>query len=269
MKLARRQFLHLAAAAAALPALSRVARAQSYPTRQVHLLEGFGAGGAVDVVARLIGQSLSERLGQPFVIENRSGATGSIATEAVVRASPDGYTLLLATTSNAINATMLKLNFDFIRDIAPIAGIVRVPLVMEVHPSVPAKSVAEFIAYAKANPGKVNMASAGTGGLPHAAGEMFKTMAGVDLFHVPYRGAQVFPALLTGEAQVYFGYSHRSNMSGPAISAPWRQRRWRARRYCRTFQLWAKPCPVTRQVHGSALAVQSARRSHRKTEQGS
>jgi tripartite-type tricarboxylate transporter receptor subunit TctC len=205
MKLARRQFLHLAAAAAALPALSRVARAQSYPTRQVHLLEGFGAGGAVDVVARLIGQSLSERLGQPFVIENRSGATGSIATEAVVRASPDGYTLLLATTSNAINATMLKLNFDFIRDIAPIAGIVRVPLVMEVHPSVPAKSVAEFIAYAKANPGKVNMASAGTGGLPHAAGEMFKTMAGVDLFHVPYRGAQVFPALLTGEAQVYFG----------------------------------------------------------------
>jgi tripartite-type tricarboxylate transporter receptor subunit TctC len=205
MKVQRRQFLYLAAAAAALPALSRFACAQSYPTRQVHLLEGFGAGGAVDVVARLIGQSLSERLGQPFVIENRSGATGSIATEAVVRASPDGYTLLLATTSNAINATMLKLNFDFIRDIAPIAGIVRVPLVMEVHPSVPAKSVAEFIAYAKANPGKVNMASAGTGGLPHAAGEMFKTMAGVDLFHVPYRGAQVFPALLTGEAQVYFG----------------------------------------------------------------
>jgi tripartite-type tricarboxylate transporter receptor subunit TctC len=171
----------------------------------VHLLEGFGAGGAPDIVARLIGQSLSERLGQSFVIENRSGATGNIAAEAVVRASPDGHTLLLVSAANAINATMLNLNFDFIRDIAPIAGIVRVPLVMEVHPSIPAKTVAEFVAYAKANPGKVNMASAGTGSLTHVAGEMFKTMAGVDLFHVPYRGAQVFPALLTGEAHVYFG----------------------------------------------------------------
>src|SRR5258707_1975710 len=205
MKVTRRQFLHLAAAAATLPALSRLACAQSYPTRPVHLLEGFGAGGAPDIVARLIGQSLSERLGQSFVIENRSGATGNIATEAVVRAAPDGYTLLLATTPNAINAALLKLNFDFIRDIAPIAGIVRVPLVMEVHPSVPAKTVAEFIAYSKANPGKVNMASAGTGSTTHLAGEMFKTMAGVDLFHVPYRGSQVFPALLTGQAQVYFG----------------------------------------------------------------
>ena len=205
MKIPRRQFLHLAAAAAMLPALSRFATAESYPTRQVHLLEGFGAGGAPDIVARLIGQSLSERLGQSFVIENRSGATGNIATEAVVRASPDGYTLLLATATNAINATMLNPNFDFVRDIAPIAAVVRVPLVMEVHPSVPAKTVAEFIAYAKAQPGKINMASAGTGGQTHLAGEMFKTMAGVDLFHVPYRGAQVFPALLTGEAQVYFG----------------------------------------------------------------
>ena len=205
MKLPRRQFLHLAAAAATLPALSQFAIAQSYPTRAVHLLEGFGAGGAPDIVARLIGQSLSERLGQSFVIENRSGASGNIATEAVVRASPDGYTLLLVTAANAINATMFDLSFDFIRDIAPIAGIVRVPLVMEVHPSVPARTVAEFIAYAKANPGKVNMASAGTGSIPHVAGEMFKMMAGVDLFHVPYRGAQVFPALLTGEAQVYFG----------------------------------------------------------------
>ena len=205
MQVPRRQFLNLAAAAAALPALSRFARAESYPTRQVHLLEGFGAGGAPDIVARLIGHSLSERLGQSFVIENRSGATGTIATEAVVRAAPDGYTLLLATTPNAINAAMLKLDFDFVRDIAPIAGIVRAPLVMEVHPSVPARTVAEFIAYAKANPGKINMASAGIGSTPHVAGEMFKTMAGVDLFHVPYRGAQVFPALLTGEAQVYFG----------------------------------------------------------------
>ena len=140
-----------------------------------------------------------------------------------MRASPDGYTLLLVSAANAINATMLNLNFDFIRDIAPIAGIVRVPLVMEVHPSIPAKTVAEFIAYAKANPGKVNMASAGTGSLTHVAGEMFKTMAGVDLFHVPYRGAQVFPALLTGEAHVYFGPLLSSiNLSGPAISAPWR-----------------------------------------------
>jgi tripartite-type tricarboxylate transporter receptor subunit TctC len=171
----------------------------------VHLVEGFGAGGAPDVVARLIGQSLSERLGNSFVIENRSGATGNIATEAVVRAPPDGYTLLLVSAGNAINATMFKLSFDILRDLAPVAGIVRVPLVMEVHPSIAARSVAEFIAYAKANPGKVNMASAGVGSLPHVAGEMFKAMAGVDLFHVPYRGAQVFPALLAGEAQLYFG----------------------------------------------------------------
>ena len=205
MKVPRRQFLRLAVTASTLPLSSRFAIAQSYPTRPVHLLEGFGAGGAPDVVARLIGQSLSARLGQSFVIENRSGATGNIATEAVVRASPDGYTLLLVSAGNAINATMFNLSFDVIRDIAPIAGIVRVPLVMEVHPSIAARSVAEFIAYAKANPGKVNMASAGIGSLPHVAGEMFKTMAGVDLFHVPYRGAQVFPALLTGEAQVYFG----------------------------------------------------------------
>jgi tripartite-type tricarboxylate transporter receptor subunit TctC len=205
MKVPRRQFLYLAAVAATLPALSRFASAQSYPTRQVHLLEGFGAGAAPDIVARLIGQSLSERLGQSFIVENRSGATGNIATEAVVRASPDGYTLLLATAANAINTTMLNVKFDFIRDIEPIAGIVQAPLVMEVHPSIPAKTVAEFIAYAKANPGKVNMASAGTGSLTHMAGEMFKTMAGVELFHVPYRDSQVFPALLTGEAQVYFG----------------------------------------------------------------
>jgi tripartite-type tricarboxylate transporter receptor subunit TctC len=205
MKLPRRQFLHLAAAAAVLPAASLSASAQSYPTRPVHLIEGFGAGGAPDIVARLIGQSLSERLGQSFVVENRAGASSSIATEAVVRASPDGYTLLLITAASAINTTMLKPNFDFIRDIAPIASIARVPLVMEVHPSVPTQTVAEFIAYAKANPGKINLASAGTGSLPHVAGELFKTMAGVDLFHVPYRGAQVFPALLAGEVQIYFG----------------------------------------------------------------
>ena len=171
----------------------------------MRLIEGFGAGGAGDIVARLIGQSLSERLGQSFVIENRSGAASNIATEAVVRASPDGYTLLLITTANALNATMFKLNFDFTHDIAPVASIVRVPYVMEVHPSVPAKTVAEFIAYAKANPGKINLASAGIGSGTHVAGEMFKTMADLDLLHVPYRGAQVFPALLAGEVQVYFG----------------------------------------------------------------
>ena len=205
MKVPRRQFLQMAAATAALPAVSQFASAQSYPTRPVHLIEGFGAGGAPDIVARLMGQWLSERLGQSFVVENRSGASSSIATEAVMRASPDGYTLLLVTTANAINATMFKLNFDFGRDITPVASIVRVPLVMEVHPSVPAKTVAEFIAYAKANPGKINLASAGIASTTHMGGEMFKMMAGVDLFHVPYRGAQVFPALLAGEAQVYFG----------------------------------------------------------------
>jgi tripartite-type tricarboxylate transporter receptor subunit TctC len=207
MKLShRRQFLHLAAGAAALPAVSHIAWAQTYPTRPVRLIEGFGAGSAPDILARLIGQSLSEQLGQSFVIENRSGAAGNIATEAVVRAAPDGYTLLLVTASNAINATLYdKLGFNFIRDIAPVASICRVPLVMEVHPSVPTKTVAEFIAYAKANPGKINMASAGTGSIPQMAGEMFKMMTGLDLFHVPYRGAQVFPALLAGDAQIYFG----------------------------------------------------------------
>jgi len=205
MKLPRRKFLHLAAGAAALPTVSRFAWAQAYPARPVRLIEGFGAGSAPDILARLIGQSLSEQLGQSFVIENRSGAAGNIATEAVVRAAPDGYTLLLVTASNAINATLYdKLGFNFIRDIAPVASICRVPLVME-HPSVPTKTVAEFIAYAKANPGKINMASAGTGSIPHMAGEMFKMMTGLDLFHVPYRGAQVFPALLAGDAQIYFG----------------------------------------------------------------
>jgi tripartite-type tricarboxylate transporter receptor subunit TctC len=202
----RRRFLHLAAGAAALPAMSRFAWAQAYPSRPVRLIEGFGAGSAPDILARLIGQSLSEQLGQSFVVENRSGANSNIATDAVARASPDGYTLLLITSANAINATLYdKLNYNFIRDIVPIASIVRVPLVMEVHPSVPARTVAEFIAYAKTNPGKINMASAATGGLTHVAGELFKMMAGVDLFHVPYRGAQVFPALLAGEAQVYVG----------------------------------------------------------------
>jgi tripartite-type tricarboxylate transporter receptor subunit TctC len=184
--LGRRQFLHLAAGAAALPAVSRIARAQAYPSRPVRWIVGFAPGGGNDIVARLMGQWLSERLGQPFVIENRPGAGTNIATEVVVNAPPDGYTLLLAGIPNAFNASLFgKLNFNFIRDIAPVAGIIRMPLVMVVNPSVPANTVPEFIAYAKANPGKVNMASAGTGGGTHLAGELFKAMAGVNLVHVP------------------------------------------------------------------------------------
>jgi tripartite-type tricarboxylate transporter receptor subunit TctC len=208
MKLPRRRILHLAVGAIALPALSHSAWAQTYPARPVHLIEGFGAGGTPDIVARLISQWLSERFGQPFMVENRTGAVSNIATEAVVRASPDGYTLLLITGQAALvaaNPTVFKLNFDFIRDIRPVASIARVPYVMVVHPSVPAKTVAEFIAYAKANPGKLNFGSSGTGGLPHLATEWFKTMAGVNLFHVPYRGTQAFTAVLAGEAQVFFG----------------------------------------------------------------
>jgi tripartite-type tricarboxylate transporter receptor subunit TctC len=174
----RRQFLHLAAGAAAVPAISRVARAQAYPTRPVRWIVGFAPGGGNDIVARLMGQWLSERLGQPFVIENRPGAGTNIATEVVVNAPPDGYTILLAGIPNAFNASLYgKLNFNFIRDIAPVAGIIRVPLAMVVNPSVPANTVPEFIAYAKADPGKVSMASAGTGGGTHLAGELFKTLA--------------------------------------------------------------------------------------------
>jgi tripartite-type tricarboxylate transporter receptor subunit TctC len=206
MKLPRRQFLHLAAGAAALPAMSRIARAQAYPTRPVRIIVGQAAGSGSDTAARLIGQWLSERLGQQFIVENRPGAAGNIATEAVVRAPPDGHTLLLVNTGNAINAMLYdKLNFHFIRDIAPVAGIFRVPQVMEVNPSVPAKTVPDFIAYAKANPGKVNMASAGIGSVHHVAGELFKFMTGVDMVHVPYRGTTpALTDLLAGQAQVMF-----------------------------------------------------------------
>jgi len=206
MKLPRRRFLHLAAGAAALPVVSPIAGAEDYPTRPVRIIVGFAAGGGNDIVARLMGPWLSERLGQPFIVENRPGADTNIATEAVVRAPPNGYTLLLASASNAINATFYdKLNFNFIREIEPVAGIMRVPSVMVVHPSVPAKTVPEFIAYAKANPGKINMASGGRGAPSHLAGELFKMMAGVDMVHVPYRGTgPALADLIGGQVQVLF-----------------------------------------------------------------
>jgi tripartite-type tricarboxylate transporter receptor subunit TctC len=196
----------MAAGVAALPALSRVASAQAYPSRAVRIVVGFAAGGGVDITARLIGQWLSDRLGQPFVTENRPGAGGNIGTEAVVNAAPDGYTLLLAAVPNAVNATLYeKLNFNFVRDIAPVSGIVRVAMVILLHPSFPPKTVPELIAYAKSNPGKVNMASAGTGSAPHMAGELFKTMTGVDLVHVPYRGqGPALTDLLGGQVQLLF-----------------------------------------------------------------
>jgi len=206
LKLARRRFLHLAAAAAALPSVSRMATAQTYPTRPVRLIIGYPPGGSADITARLLGQWLSERLGQPFVIESRPGASTNIATEAVVRAPPDGYTLLLVAPANAINATLYeKLNFNFISDIAPVAGIIRFPNVMVVNPLVPAKSVPEFIAYAKANPGRLNMASSGNGSTIHVSGELFKMMTGVNMVHVPYRGgAPALTDMISGQVQVMF-----------------------------------------------------------------
>jgi tripartite-type tricarboxylate transporter receptor subunit TctC len=206
MKLPRRNFLHLAAGAAVLPTISRVAWAQAYPSRPVKIIVSFAAGGPTDILARLTAQWLSERLGQQFVVENRPGGGGNIGAEAVVRAPADGYTLLLVGGNNAINATLYdKLNFNFIRDIAPVATIIRAPQILVVNPSVPAKTIPEFIAYAKAHPRKLNMASGGTGTPPHLAGELFKMMAGVDLIHVPYRGnGPAFNDLIGGQVQVMF-----------------------------------------------------------------
>jgi tripartite-type tricarboxylate transporter receptor subunit TctC len=205
MKLPRRRFLRLAAGAATLPALSPAASARDYPTRPVRIVVGFPAGITPDIVARLIAQSLSVQLGQQFVVENRPGAASNIATETVVRAPADGYTLLVVTSTNAINATLYdKLNFDAIGDIAPVAGIIRSPNLLQVNPSVPAKTLPEFIAYAKANPGKLNYASSGNGSATNVAGELFKAMAGVDLVHVPYRGSYL-PDLVSGQVQVAFG----------------------------------------------------------------
>src|SRR5712671_6928441 len=207
MKLPRRQFLHLAASATALPAVPRIARAQAYPTRPVRIIVTAPPGGAQDILARLIGQWLSEQLNQPFVIENRPGGGTNIGTEAVVRAPADGYTLLMVGAPNAINATLYdRLNFNFIRDIAPVASIMSGPNVLVVHPSVPAKTVPEFIAYAKANPGKLNMASPGNGTSVHLAGELFKMLAGVNMPHVPYRGSPpALTDLLAGQVDVMFG----------------------------------------------------------------
>jgi tripartite-type tricarboxylate transporter receptor subunit TctC len=204
MKLPRRRVLQLAASAAALPAAPLSAFAQSFPSRPVRIVVALPAGSSPDIVARLMAQWLSGRMGQQFIIDNRPGANGNVGTEAAIRSAPDGYTLLQAIAANTVNASIYKtLSFDFVRDITPIAGVVRIPHVMEVNPSVPVTTVPEFIAYAKANPGKLNMASGGIGGTPHVAGELFKMMTGVDLLHVPYRG-NPRPDLLGGQVQVTF-----------------------------------------------------------------
>jgi tripartite-type tricarboxylate transporter receptor subunit TctC len=206
MTLSRRRLLCLAAATSALPTLPRIAAAQTYPTRPLRLVIGYPPGGSADITARLIGQWLSERLGQPVVIESRPGAGTNIATETVVNAPPDGYTLLLVAPANAINATLYeKLNHNFMRDIAPVAGLIRFPNVIVVNPSVPAKTVPELIAYAKANPGKLNMASSGAGSTIHVSGELFKMMTGINMVHVPYRGgAPALTDLISGQVQVMF-----------------------------------------------------------------
>jgi tripartite-type tricarboxylate transporter receptor subunit TctC len=213
----RRQFLHLAAGAAALPATSRIAWSQaSYPSRPVRIMVGFPPGGGADIVARLMAQWLSERLGQQFIVENRPGAAGNIAVEGLVRAPPDGYTLAIVNTNNSINAALYdKLSFNLIRDIMPVAGLTSDPMLIVVNPSLPARTVPEFISYAKANPGKINMASGGNGSVQHVAGELFKMMAGVDFTHVPYRGAgPALTDLIGGQVNVMFDWAGVEN-------APW------------------------------------------------
>jgi tripartite-type tricarboxylate transporter receptor subunit TctC len=206
MKLPRRKFLHLAAGAAALPAVSRIAWAQAYPARPVHWIVSFAAGGANDIVARIVGQYLSDHLGQQFIIENRSGAGGNVGMQSVLSSVPDGYTIAFVGPNYAINPTLYeKLPFNFIRDSAPVAGLIRLANVMVVHPAVPANNVAEFIAYAKANPGKINFASGGVGTSPHLSGELLKIMTGINLVHVPYRAAaSAYPDLMAGQVQMLF-----------------------------------------------------------------
>jgi tripartite-type tricarboxylate transporter receptor subunit TctC len=228
MKLSRRRALHVAAAGTvALLMVPSIASAQTYPARPVRIVVGFAAGGTGDILARLIGQWLSERFGQPIIVDNRPGGGGNISAEAVVRAPPDGYTLLQVGTSHAVNTTLYKLDFDLMRDIAPVAGIARAHLVMLVHPSFPAKTVPEFIAYAKANPGKINMASAGSGSSPRLAGELFKLMTGIEMVHVPYRGgAPAMSDLIAGQVQVMFSnlpaveYVRAGKLHALAVTTP-------------------------------------------------
>jgi len=261
MTLSRRIFLSLASSAAALPAASRLALAQAYPARPVRLLVGFSAGSASDIIARLAAQRLSEQLGQPVVVENRPGAATNLAAEAVVRAPADGYTLLLATSTNAVNTTLYqRLSFNFSTDIAPVALIDLVPYVLEVTPSLPAKTLPEFIAYAKANPGKINMASNGVGSGPHVAGELFKMMAGVDLVHVPYTG-NPYSDLIGGQVQVMFSPIPASIAyvrSGSCGRSPSAARR--GLRCCRTCRLSPNSCRAMTPAAGTASARRKRRR---------
>jgi tripartite-type tricarboxylate transporter receptor subunit TctC len=264
MNLLRRQFLHLAAGAAALPALSRMSWAQTYPSRPVRLLIGFSAGGGADIVGRLIGQWLQERLGQAVVIENRPGAGTNVATEALVRAPADGYTLGLIGLPNAINATLYdKLSFNFIRDVTPVAGILRTPEIMVVNLSVPAKTLSEFIAHAKANPGKINMGSAGNGSVSHVAGELFMFKAGLRMVHVPYRGAApALTDLLGGQVQVMFGaVSATMPYTVQERCVRWRSPAPRAQNCCQTSQPWANWSRATRRAPGTASGRPKARPS--------
>ena len=270
MKLPRRTFLHLAAGAAVLPALPRSARAKSYPSRPVRLIVGFAPGGGNDIVARLMGQWLSDRLGQQFVVENKPGAGTNIAAELVITAAPDGYTILLAGVPNAVNATLYhRLSFNFIRDTTPIVGIASVPNVMLVNPAFPAKTLPEFIAYAKANPGKVNMASPGIGSGGHLSGELFKYLAGVDLTHVPFRGnGPALAALLGGQVDALFPRSRRrSNIFKPANCANSGLLALSARTRSPTFRLSARSSPVTRWSRGMASPVQGHARRRRQQDQ--
>ena len=260
MKLLRRRFLQLAATAAVVPAVVETASAQDYPTRPVRLVVGFPAGGPNDILGRLMAQWLSERLGQPVEVENWPGASGNIGTEAVVRAPPDGYTLLLVGPANAISGSLnANLSFNFLRDIAPVAGITREPLVMVVHPSVPARTVPEFIAHAKANPGKVKMASTGNGSSPHVTGELFKMMTGVDVVVVHYAGGgPALKAMIEGQAEMMF--EPMSAAIEPIRSGKLRPLGRRARRHCRRSQPWASPCRATRPARSPASAFRGTHR---------
>ena len=269
MTYARRQFLQLATAFAAAPAITRRAWAQDYPTRPVRMIVPFAPGGAADISGRLIGQWLSDRLGQPFIIENRPGGGTNIGTEAVATAAPDGYTLLVANAGNAINATLYrKLDFNFIRDLVPVAGVVRAPHVLFVAPSFPAKTVGELIAYAKANPGKLNFASAGTGTANHIAGEMFKMLAGIDMVHVPYRGgAPAIADVLSGQVQVMFAdvLTMAAQMKGGSRFVRSPSPPMSSCRRCPTPRPSPPPCRDSIRVHGGAFAHRAARRARSST----